>query len=137
MALKGDIDLKALIIGAAASAAMVIIGSYGYDWAYLFASIGLLYVGYTAINIKYGAILGALASTPIVYLMFQGALGEFSGEFFTSPTGTVSVVVLILLIGALIGFVGAWAKRDRVKAKEEYEKKQKIGKNKNKKKNNN
>ena len=35
----------------------------------------------------------------------------------------------------LVSAIGAWAKRSRVKAKEEYEKKQKIGKNKKKNKN--
>ena len=139
MAMNLDINWKALIIGAAASASMVIIGSYGHEWAFLFASAGLLYVGYSSKDIKQGTILGALASTPIVYLTFQGALGEFTGYFFPTLTGTISVMALILLIGAFVGFVGAWAKRSRVKAKAEYEKKQNIGKNKNKnkKKNNN
>ena len=119
MAMNLDINWKALIIGAAASASMVIIGSYGHEWAFLFASAGLLYVGYTAKDIKQGTVLGALAATPIVYLTFQGALGQFSGDFFPTITGTISVMVLILLIGAFVGFVGAWAKRSRVKAKAE------------------
>ena len=45
----------------------------------------------------------------------------------------MGLTILILVIGAFVGFVGAWTKRSRVKALEEYEKKQKIGKNKNKK----
>ena len=49
--------------------------------------------------------------------------------------GIICLVIITLLVGAFIGFVGAWGKRDRIKAKEEYDKKQKIGKNKNKKKN--
>ena len=136
MGLANDIDFKSLVIGAAISAGIVIIASQGYDWLMLMSSVGLLYVGYKAKNVKYGAILGAIASTPIVYLTFIGTLGEFSG-YFSTQVGTISVVILILLIGALIGFVGALMKRSREKAKIDYEKKQKIGKNKNKKKNNN
>jgi hypothetical protein len=138
MDLANDIDFKSLIIGAALSAGIVIIASQGYDWLMLMSSVGLLYVGYKAKDLKYGAILGAVASTPIVYLAFIGTLGEFSG-FYSTQVGTISLVILILLIGALIGFVGAWAKRSREKAKIDYEKKQNIGKNKkkNKKKNNN
>ena len=136
MDLVNDIDFKSLVIGAAISAGIVIIASQGYDWLMLMSSVGLLYVGYKAKNVKYGAILGAIASTPIVYLTFIGTLGEFSG-YFSTQVGTISVVILILLIGALIGFVGALMKRSREKAKIDYEKKQKIGKNKNKMKNNN
>lgn len=133
-----DIDWKSLIIGAAVTAAIIIVASHGYDWLYLFSAIGIIYVGYTAKNVKYGTILGAVAATPIIVLAFQGNLGTFSG-FFATEIGVISLVILILLVGAFIGFVGAWGKRDRIKAKEEYEKKQKIGKNKkkNKKKNNN
>lgn len=133
-----DINLKSLIIGAAITAAIIIIASHGNDWLYLFSAIGIIYVGYTAKNIKQGTLLGAVASTPIIVLAFQGNLGTFSG-FFSTDIGILSLVIIVLLVGAFIGFVGAWGKRDRIKAKEEYEKKQKIGKNKkkNKKKNNN
>ena len=41
---------------------------------------------------------------------------------------------MIFIIGAFVGFVGAWTKRSREKALEQQAK---IGKNKNKKKNNN
>jgi uncharacterized Tic20 family protein len=47
----------------------------------------------------------------------------------------LALTAMILLIGAFVGFVGAWTKRSREKAMVEYEKKQQIGKNKNKKKN--
>ena len=134
MNFANDVDFKALVIGAAISAGLVIIASKGLEWLMLFSSVGLLYVGYTAKNIKYGAILGAIAATPIAYLALTGTLGEFSG-FFLTDFGAISVILIILLIGAFIGFVGAWAKRSREKAKVEYEKKQNIGKN--KKKNNN
>ena len=129
-----DIDVKALIFGAAIAAAFILFGWQFNDWLYPFAAIGLLYAGYAQKNIKLGTIMGALASTPIIVLTFQGYMGTFDG-FFLTETGILSVTVIILLVGAFIGFVGAWAKRDRVRALEEYEKKQKIGKNKNKNKN--
>ncbi len=132
MNFANDVDFKALVIGSAISAGLIIIASKGLDWLMLFSSVGLLYVGYTAKNIKYGAILGAIASTPIIYLALTGTFGEYSG-FFLTELGAISVVILILLVGAFIGFVGAWAKRSREKAKVEYEKKQNIGKNKKKK----
>jgi len=127
-----DIDVKALVFGAAIAAAFILFGWQFNDWLYPFAAIGLLYAGYAQQNIKLGTIMGALAATPIIVLTFQGYMGTFDG-FFLTETGILSVAVIILLVGAFIGFVGAWAKRDRVRALEEYEKKQKIGKNKKKK----
>ena len=132
MSLKDDIDWRSLIIGAAISAACVILASQGLEWLYLFTAVGLIYVGYNGKNIIYGTVLGAIASLPIVFLAFRGDLGQFTG-FFTTTAGSIALTIIILLVGAFVGFVGAWAKRDRVKAKEEYEKRQKIGKNKNKK----
>lgn len=130
--------MKALVFGAAIAAAFIIFGYLYWDWLYPFSAIGLLYTGYAQKDIITGTILGAFASTPIVALTFQGYLGHFSG-FFVTETGMITVTLIILLVGAFVGFVGAWAKRSRVKAKAEYEKKQNIGKNKNKnkKKNNN
>ena len=138
MNIGNDINWKALIIGSAITAGLIIIASNGYDWLYLFSAIGIIYVGYTAKNVKHGIILGGLAATPIVVLAFQGNLGEFKG-FFSTSTGIITSAIIIVLVGAFIGFVGAWAKRSREKAKVEYEKQQKKGKNKkkNKKKNNN
>lgn len=128
-----DIDIKALVFGAAIAAAFIIFGYMYWDWFYPFSAIGLLYAGYAQNSVKKGTIIGALASTPIVVLTLQGYMGTFSGDFFVSETGVMSVTLLILIVGAFVGLVGAWAKRNRVKALEEYEKKQKIGKNKKKK----
>jgi len=129
-----NINMKALVFGAAIAAAFIIFGYLYWDWLYPFSAIGLLYTGYAQKDIITGTILGAFASTPIVALTFQGYLGHFSG-FFVTETGMITVTLIILLVGAFVGFVGAWAKRSREKAKEEYEKKQNIGKNKNKNKN--
>lgn len=132
MEIFGDIDIKSVIIGAAIATGLVIIGSWGYDFAYPFSAIGLLYVGYKAKTVKMGTILGAFAATPLVILGLDGRFGVVTGDMMK-----IALIILILLVGAFIGFVGAKAKSDREKAKIEYEKKQKIGKNKNKKKNNN
>ena len=125
------IDVKSLVFGAAIAAAFIIFGYLYWDWFYPFSAIGLLYAGYGQRDIKTGTVIGAFASTPIIALTFQGYLGHFDG-FFLTETGIITVAIIILLVGAFVGFVGAWAKRDRIKAKEEYEKKQKIGKNKKK-----
>ena len=71
-------------------------------------------------------------------LALYGYLGEFTG-FFSTTLGMIALAAIVLIVGAFVGFIGAWAKKDRLKARKEYEKKQKIGKNKkkNKKKNNN
>jgi hypothetical protein len=129
-----EINIKALIFGAAIAAACILFGYQIWDWFYPFSAIGLLYVGYGQNDLKTGTILGALASTPIIVLTFQGYMGQFDG-FFLTENGMLALTVLILAVGAFVGFVGAWTKRSRVKAMEEYEKKQQIGKNKNKKKN--
>ena len=129
-----DINIKALVFGAAIAAAFILFGWQFWDWFYPFSAIGLLYAGYGQDSIKKGTIIGAFASTPIIVLTFQGYLGAFDGYFLTE-NGILTVALIILLVGAFVGFVGAWAKRDRMKAMAEYEKKQKIGKNKNKNKN--
>ena len=78
--------------------------------------------------------MGALGATPIVILTLQGYMGTFSG-FFVSNTGVISVTLIIIVVGAVVGLVGALTKVNRMKALAEYEKQQKIGKNKNKNKN--
>lgn len=127
------LNMKALVFGSAIAAGFILLGFQYNDWLYPFSAIGLLYAGYGQSNIKTGALMGALASTLIAILYLEGYLGQPTG-FFLTENGILAVVVLILIVGATVGFVGAWTKRSRQKAMEEYEKKQKIGKNKNKKK---
>lgn len=129
-----NINLKALVFGAAIAAGCILLGWQYSDWLYPFSSIGLLYAGYGQENLKMGTILGALASTPIMILFLDGYFGQPTG-FFITENGILLVVVLILIVGAVVGFVGAWIKRSRMQALEQYEKQQNIGKNKNKKKN--
>jgi len=130
-----DINIKALVFGAAIAAAFILFGYQINDWLYPFSAIGLLYIGYGQDSIKKGAILGALGATPIVVLTLQGYMGTFSG-FFVTENGIMTVTLIIILVGAFVGLVGAWTKANRVKALAEYEKKQNIGKNKNKNKKN-
>ena len=125
------INIKALIFGAAISAAFILFGYQYWDWFYPFSAIGLIYAGYGQHNLKAGTLMGLLASTPIVVLTRQGYMGQFDG-FFLTETGIITVALVILVVGAVVGFVGAWTKRSRVKALEQYEKQQKIGKNKKK-----
>jgi hypothetical protein len=129
-----DLNFKALVFGAAIAGAFILFGYQIWDWLYPFSAMGLLYAGYGQNDLKLGTLCGAIASTPILVLTFQGYMGQFDG-FFLTQNGMLALTALILIIGAFVGFVGAWTKRSRVKAREEYEKKQNIGKNKNKKKN--
>ena len=125
------INIKALVFGTAIAAAFILFGFQYNDWLYAFSALGLLYAGYGQDNIKAGTLMGALASTIIVILALEGYMGKFDG-FFATETGILIVTIAIILVGALVGFVGAWTKRSREKAKIEYEKQQKIGKNKKK-----
>ena len=129
-----DLNFKALVFGAAIAGAFILFGYQFWDWFYPFSAIGLLYAGYGQNNWKQGTLCGAIASTPIIVLTFQGYMGQFDG-FFLTQNGMIALAAMIFIIGAFVGFVGAWTKRSRLKALEEYEKKQNIGKNKNKKKN--
>lgn len=135
MANLPEINIKALIFGAAIAAAFIIFGYSYWDWFYPFSAIGLLYAGYGQKNLIMGTALGALASTPIVILFLDGYFGQPSG-FFMTENGILAVTALIIVVGALVGFVGAWTKISRAKALEDYEKKQNIGKNKKKKQKN-
>ena len=126
-----DLDFKALVFGAAIAGAFILFGYQIWDWFYPFSAIGLLYAGYGQNDIKLGTLCGAIASTPVIILTLQGYMGSFDG-FFLTQNGILALTALILIVGAFVGFVGAWTKRSRVKAQEQYEKQQKIGKNKKK-----
>ena len=126
-----NFNFKALVFGAAIAGAFILFGWQINDWLYPFASIGLLYAGYGQNNWIEGTLSGAIASTPIIVLTFQGYMGQFDG-FFLTQNGMLALAAMIFIIGAFVGFVGAWTKRSREKALEQQAK---IGKNKNKKKN--
>ena len=129
---NSDMNFKAIVNSIVICVVCILLGFRVNDLFYPFAAVGLLYAGYSASNIKAGIISGCITAIPIVILAFFGYLGSFSGFFVTLP-GIVSLAIIIILVGAFVGFVGAWAKRDRKKALEEYEKKNSKGKNKKKK----
>ena len=119
MDFKNFIDWKSFIMGAAfASFICVVASQYQLDWLYAFAAIGLLYVGYKAKNMKWGAILGAIAATPLFVLAAYGVFGPLSDSSFDPQ------------VGALVGFVGAYTYRNRQRAIAAKEKQAKTGKNK-------
>ena len=97
-----EINFKALIFGAAIAAAFIILGYQYWDWFYPFSAAGLLYAGYGQDSVKKGTLMGVLASTPIVVLTLQGYTGTFSGDFFASPTGILTVTLIILIVGDLM-----------------------------------
>ena len=132
MANLPEINIKALVFGAAIAAGFVLFGYMYWDWFYPFSAMGLLYAGYGQKDIIMGTIMGAVASTPIVILFLEGYFGQPTG-FFISENGILAVTALIIITGAFVGFVGAWTKRSRAKALEQQEKKQNIGKTKKKK----
>ncbi len=131
MEIFGDVNFKALVFGAAIAGGFILFGWQISDWLYPFASIGLLYAGYGQKNVTYATVCGAIASTVIIVLTFQGYMGQFEG-FFITDNGILTIALTILIVGAFVGFVGGWAKRSRLKAQEQYEKQQKIGKKKKK-----
>ena len=133
MKILPDVNIKALVFGAAIAGGFIILGYQYWDWFYTFSSVGLLYAGYGQKNLKIGTICGAFASTVLIILTLQGYFGELE-EFYLTSTGILALSALILIIGAIVGLVGAWAKKSRLKAIEEHEKQQNIGKNKTKKK---
>ena len=116
MDFKNFIDWKSFIMGAAfASFICVVASQYQLDWLYAFAAIGLLYVGYKAKNMKWGAILGAIAATPLFVLAAYGVFGPLSDSSFDPQVRM---------------FVTAYTYRNRQRAIAAKEKQAKTGKNK-------
>lgn len=131
MDFKNFIDWKSFIMGAAfASFICVVAAQYQLDWLYAFAAIGLLYVGYKAKNMKWGAILGAIAATPLFVLAAYGVFGPLSDSSVDPQVTMLITLIVVLIVGALIGFVGAYTYRNRQRAIAAKEKQAKIGKNK-------
>ena len=102
MDFKNFIDWKSFIMGAAfASFICVVASQYQLDWLYAFAAIGLLYVGYKAKNMKWGAILGAIAATPLFVLAAYGVFGPLSDSSF-DPQVSMFVTLIAVLMLSLI-----------------------------------
>lgn len=126
-----EIDWKSLIFGAAFCAVIAMFGSSpGLEILAPFASVGLLYIGYKGKNLTYGTILGAIGAIPVFLVAMYGGLGSFT---ITSTT-VVLILISCLIIGALLGFVGALFHKNYLKTKKAKEQRGKNKKNKNKKK---
>ena len=123
-----DLNFKVIVIGALISCAFIFLGHYTRDWFYPLSAAGLLYAGYGQNDLKAGVLCGAVASLPIIILTLKGYMGVFDG-FFLTQNGMLILSVLIIIVGAFVGLIGAWTKISRMK---EYEKKQSIGKKKKK-----
>ncbi|WP_299525002.1 hypothetical protein [uncultured Methanobrevibacter sp.] len=137
MDFKNLIDWKSFIIGTAFTAFICIISAqYQLDWLYAFAAIGLLYVGYKSKNMIYGAILGAISSTPLFVLAEYGVFGPLSESSISPEITMIITLIVVLIVGALVGFVGAYTYKNRQKAIALKEQQAKIGKNKTKAKKN-
>ncbi len=112
-----EIDLKALIFGAAAYAFFPLVAyQYQQDILMVFSAIGPLYIGYTAKTELKSIILGIVGATPLLYLAFLGYLGPYgSGEM-----ADIIITIGVLGLGALMGFFGGYLYRDRQRAQERY-----------------
>lgn len=125
-----EINWKALIIGAALCAFLATFGYNNHlEWLVPFSSIGLLYVGYEGKSLKMGTILGAIAALPLFLVTIYGGFGSMNIGTYSLETLIVLALIACLVVGAIIGFVGAYFYRNRQKAIEKKENKNKIGKN--------
>lgn len=128
---KDEIDWKSLIFGAAFCAVLAMIGSEPELWFFIpLSAIGLLYIGYEAKNLVWGAILGAIGSLPLFVVTLQGGLGTM----VYSPTNIAIILISCLVIGAVTGFVGTYVKIERNEALEMREADAKKNSKKSKKK---
>ena len=113
-----DINLKSLIFGAAAYAFFPLMATqYHQDILMAFAAIGPLYIGYEAKTKLKAALLGIVGATPLLYLSFGGLLGSYT----PSETADLISAVVILGLGGIMAYFGAYLYNNRAKAKEEYE----------------
>ena len=126
-----NIDWKSLLLGAGIFAFTVLTAvEYELDILLVFASVGLLYIGYTSENIVQAVILGAIGTIPLV----------LTNLFFhlITPYTSVNIDILILIsfltIGVFCGLAGSYFKSMRKRAIEEKIKQESIGKGRKKKK---
>lgn len=137
MNLKTDIHWQSFIIGSAFCAFIASFAfNQGFDWLIAFASIGLLWVGYKGKNMVWGTVLGAIGALPLYVIAVYGGFGPISTEAFDITTMMILLLIVVLILGAMLGFVGTLFNKNRSKAIAEKERKAKIGKNKTKKKKN-
>ena len=113
-----EIDLKSLVFGAAAYAFFPLMAvQHNMDVLMAFAAIGPLYIGYKAKTKLKAVLLGIVGATPLLYLAFGGLLGSYVS---TEATDLITAVV-ILGLGGIMAYFGAFLYKDRAKRKDEYE----------------
>ena len=113
-----DINLKSVIFGAAAYAFFPLMASqYNMDLLMAFAAIGPLYIGYEAKTKLKAVLLGIVGATPLMYLAFGGLLGAYN----PSEMGDLITAVVILGLGGIMAYFGAYLYKDRAKNIAEFE----------------
>ena len=75
-------------------------------------------------------IWGAIAATPLFVLAAYGVFGPLSDSSFDPQVSMFVTLIAVLMVGALVGFVGAYTYRNRQRAIAAKEKQAKTGKNK-------
>lgn len=124
-----SISWKSVIFGAAF---FVFIAVYAYqnhiDYLIPFAALGPLYIGYKAQDKIQGFILGVLGSTPLLYAAFYGYLGPIT-ESSTLDINILAIImiVIILLSGGIIAYIGAYYSYNKAKAIEMKERQNSSG----------
>lgn len=113
-----EIDLKSLIFGAAAYAFFPLMAvQHNMDLLMAFAAIGPLYIGYKAKTKLKAVLLGIVGATPLLYLAFGGLLGSYT----STESADLITAVVILGLGGIMAYFGAFLYRDRAKNVEEFE----------------
>jgi uncharacterized protein YacL len=121
-----------------AAALTTFIAAYSYqkslDWLGPFSAIGLLYIGYISENRILAVIMGAIGALPLAIATFYGALGPLTVVNMNHTQAAIIILVLVLIVGAVVGFVGAFFNDNRKKAIKQKAEEDKKKSNKDKKK---
>lgn len=124
-----------MIFGAAFCAVIAMLGSQpGWSLLIPFASIGLIYIGFEGKNLIWGTFLGAIGSIPLFLVGIEGGLGAVTPHGYSIEAVVGLMLVSCLILGAILGFMGTLLRKSRDKTLKRKEEKEKIGKNKSKKK---
>ncbi len=104
------------------------------DWLAPFSAIGLLYIGYISKNKILAIIMGAIGALPLAFVSFYGAMGPITIKGMSIPQTATILIILVLIVGGVIGFVGAFFNNNRQKAIEQQKQENQKKSNKEKKK---
>ena len=121
-----------------AAALTTFIVAYAYqkqlDWLAPFSAIGLLYIGYISENKILAIIMGAIGALPLGIASLYGALGPITTSGLNQTQATIAILILVIIVGAVVGWVGAFFNSNRQKAIEQKAKEDKKKPHKDKKK---